>query len=130
MGLSEGVTTTLKRLISAWQGFAYIVSPPLFRVMGQGNSISGQEVLSSKSMFGTWTEARESWWTSTSSTYENITSVDDALNSCYSLLESSWSVRSERLHFLSEVKLRHSLLSFKTFLNLACLREVKNNRYD
>ena len=111
MELTEGVTTAVKRVISAWQGFAYILSPPLVRIMGGGISTSGQEVLSSKSMFGTWTAARESWWTSTSSSYENITSVGEALTSYYLLLESSWSVRSEGLRFLSEVKLCHSLLS-------------------
>ena len=46
------------------------------------------------------------------------------------LLESSWLVRSEGLLFLSEVKFRHSLSSCKTFFNLACLHEVRNNRYD
>ena len=59
MELTEGVTTAVKRVISAWQGFTYIISPPLVRVMGGGISKSGQEVLSSKSMFGTWTAARE-----------------------------------------------------------------------
>ena len=34
------------------------------------------------------------------------------------------------MRFLSEVKLRHSLSSCKMFLNLACLHEVRNNRYD
>ena len=110
--------------------FAYIISPPIVRLIGMGNSTSGQEVLTSKSMFGQWTAARETWWTSTSSTYENITSIGDALTSCYSLLESSWSVRSEGLRFLSELKLCHSLSSCKTFLNLACLHEVRENRYN
>ena len=94
-----------------------------------GNSTSGQEVLSSKSMFGKWNAARETWWTSTSSMYENIMSIGDALTSCYSLLESSWSVRSEGVRFLSKLKLRHSLSSCKTFLNLACLHEVRENCY-
>ena len=129
MGLTEELTTGVKRVISAWQGFAYIISPPIVRLIGMGNSTSGQEVLSSKSMFGNWNAARESWWTSTSSTYENITSVGDALTTCYSLLESSWSVRSKGLRFLSELKLRHSMSSCKTFLNLACLHEVRENRY-
>ena len=118
MELTEGVTTAVKRVISAWQGFAYILSPPLVRIMGGGISTSGQEVLSSKSMFRTWTAARESWWTLTSSSYENITSIGNALTSCYLLLESSWSVRSEGLRFLSKVKLRHSLSSCKTILSL------------
>ena len=56
-------------------------------------------------------------------------SIGDALTSCYSLLESSWSVRSEGVRFLSELKLRHLLSSCKTFLNLACLHEVRENRY-
>ena len=56
--------------------------------------------------------------------------MGDALTTCCSLLESSWSARSEGLRFLSEVKLRHSLLSCKTFLNLACLHEVMNNQQD
>ena len=89
MGLTEELTTGVKRVISAWQGFAYIISPPIVRIIGMGNSTSGQEVLSSKSMFGNWNAARESWWTSTSSMYENITSVGYALTTCYSLLESS-----------------------------------------
>ena len=115
-------------MISAWQGFAYIVSPSIVRLIS-GNSTSRQEVLPSKLMFSKWNVARESWWTSTSSTYENITSIGDALTSCYSLLESSWSVRSEGMRFLSELKLCHSLSSCKTFLNLACLHEVRENRY-
>ena len=62
MGPSEGVTTVLKRVISAWQGFAYIVSPPIVRIMGGGGSKTpGQEVLTSRSMFGTWTAEREAW---------------------------------------------------------------------
>ena len=52
MGLTEELTTGVKRVISAWQGFAYIISPPIVRIIGMGNSTSGQEVLSSKSMFG------------------------------------------------------------------------------
>ena len=129
IGLTEELTTGVKRVISAWQGFAYIISPPIVRIIGMGNSTSGQEVLSSKSMFGKWNAARETWWTSTSSTYENITSIGDALTSCYSLLESSWSVRSKGMYFLSKLKLHHSLSSCKTFLNLACLHEVRENRY-
>ena len=87
--LTEEMTTAVKRVINAWQGFAYIISPPVVRIIGGGISTLGQEVLSSKSMFRTWTAARESWWTSTSNSYENITSVGDTLTSCYSLLESS-----------------------------------------
>ena len=86
--------------------------------------------MSSKSMFGTSTAAHESWWTSTSSSYENITSICDALTTCCSLLESSWSIRREGLQFLNELKLRYSLSSCKTFLNLACLHEVSNNQQD
>ena len=44
--------------------------------------------------------------------------------------ESLWSVRSEGLHFLNEYKLWHSLSSCKTFLNLAILSEVQQNRAD
>ena len=102
MGLTEEITTGVKRVIIAWQGFAYIISPPIVRLIGMGNSSSGQEVLTSKSMLGKWNVARENWWTSTSSTYENITSIGDALTSCYSLLESSWSVRSEGMISLSK----------------------------
>ena len=129
MRLTEELTTGVKRVINAWQGFAYIISPPVVRLIGMGNSTSGQEALSSKSMFGKWTPARESWWTSTSSTYENITSVGDTLTSCYSLLESSWSVRSKGLRFLSELKLKHLMSLCKTFLNLALLHVVRENHY-
>ena len=129
MRLTEELTTGVKRVINTWQGFAYIISPPVVRLIGMGNSTSGQEALSSKSMFGKWTPARESWWTSTSSNYENITSVGDALTTCYSLLESSWSVRSKGFRFLSELKLRHLMSSCKTFLNLAMLHEARENRY-
>ena len=52
MGLTEELTTGVKRVISAWLGFAYIISPPIVRIIGIGNSTSGQEVLSSKSIFG------------------------------------------------------------------------------
>ena len=128
---SEGVSTVLKRVISAWQGFTYIVSPPIVRIMGRGGSKTpGQEVLTSRSMFGILAAEREAWWTATASTYENITSIGDALTTCYSLLESSWLVRSKGLRFLNELKLRHSLSSCKTFLNLACLHEVRNNQQD
>ena len=51
------------------------------------------------------------------------------MTSCYSLLESSWSVRSKGLRFLSELKLHHSMSLCKTFLNLAVLYEVRENRY-
>ena len=94
-----------------------------------GNSTSGQTELSFKSMFGKWNAARENWWTSISSTYENITLIGDALTRCYSLLESSWSVRSEGVRFLSELKFCHSLSLCKTFLNLAYQHEVRENRY-
>ena len=129
MGLTEELTTGVKRVISAWLGFAYIISPPIVRIIGMGNSTSGQETFCSKSMFGRWNATREKWWTSTSSTYENITSIGDTLTSCYSLLESIWSVRSEGVRFLSELKLHHLLSSCKTFLNLACLHGVRENRY-
>ena len=85
MGLTEELTTGVKRVISAWLGFAYIISPPIVRIIGMGNSTSGQEVLSSKSMFRQWNATQESWWTSTDSTYENITSIGDTLMSCYNL---------------------------------------------
>ena len=129
MGLTEELTTGVKRVISAWLGFAYIISPPIVRLIGMGNLTSGEEVLSSKSMFGQWNAARESWWNSTGSTYENITSIGDTLMSCYSLLESSWSVRSKGVRFLSELKLCHLLSLCKTFLNLAFLHEVRENCY-
>ena len=126
MRLTEELTTGVKRVISAWLGFAYIISPPIVRIIGMGNSTSGQTELSSKSMFGKWNAARENWWTSTSSMYENITSIGDALMSCYSLLESSWSVRSKGVQFLSELKLRHSLSSWKTFsIWPACTRSER-----
>ena len=99
--------------------------------MGGGESKTpGLETMTSRSMFGMLTAQREAWWTSTSSSYENITSVGDALTTCYSLLESSWSMRSEGLCFLNEYKLRHSLSSCKTFLNLVCLHEIRNNAQD
>ena len=60
MGLTEEMTTGVKRVISGWLGFAYIISPPIVRIIGMGNPTSGQEVLSSKSMFGHWNVARES----------------------------------------------------------------------
>ena len=105
MGPCEGVTTVLKRVISAWQGFAYLVSPPIVRIMGGGGSKTpGQEVVSSRTMFGTWTAEHEAWWTTTASTYENITTIGDALITFYLLLESSWLVRSEGLRFLNELK--------------------------
>ena len=77
---------------------------------------------------GHWNPAREEWWTSVSSSYENITTVGDALTSCWSLLESSWSIRSEGYRFLSDYKLRHALSSCKTFLNLSIMKELQDNR--
>ena len=99
--------------------------------MGEGGSKTpGQEQLSSRALLGGWTAERESWWTSTASTYENISSIGDALMTCYSMLESSWSVKSEGLLFLNEYKLHYSLSRCKTFLNLAFLSEVQENRAD
>ena len=57
MGLTEELTTGVKRVISAWLGFSYIISPPIVRIIGMQNSTSGQETLSSKSMFGQWNAA-------------------------------------------------------------------------
>ena len=127
MESSEGVTTYLSRVISAWQGFLYIILSLVVRMGGGESKTSGQETMASRAMFRMWTAQRESWWTSTSSSYENITMVGDTLTACYSLLESSWSVRSEGLCFFNEYKLRHSLSSCKTFLNLACLHEIREN---
>ena len=59
-----------------------------------------------------------------SSSYENITSVGDSLTSCWSLLESAWSVRSENYRFVSSHKLRHALSACKTFLNLSIEKEL------
>ena len=39
---------------------------------------------------GHWTPEREQWWTPASNTYENISSIEGALTSCHSLMESSW----------------------------------------
>ena len=71
-----------------------------------------------------WNPKTEDWYTSISRSYENSTSIGDALTSCYSLLEASWSTRSENYKFLSESKLRHALSSCKSFLNLAISKEL------
>lgn len=87
---SIGVTIVFKRVITTRQGFTYILSPPIVRIMGGGElKTPRKEVLTSKSMFGTKTAERELWWTMTASMYENITSISDALTTCYLLLESS-----------------------------------------
>lgn len=72
----------------------------------------------------------ESWWTSTASTYESISIIGDVLTTCYSMLESLWSVRSEGLCFLNENKLCHSLSICKIFQILAILSEAQQNRGD
>ena len=89
--------------------------------MGGGAS---KEVTTASPSTPGWNPQREEWWTSVSSSYENITSIGDALTSCYSLLEASWSTRSENYKFLSETKLRHALSSCKTFLNLSIAKEL------
>ena len=71
-----------------------------------------------------WNPKMEDWYTSISRSYENSTTIGDALTSCYSLLEASWSTRSENYKFLSESKLRHALSSCKSFLNLAISKEI------
>jgi len=64
----------------------------------------------------------ESWYTKM--TYENSTMVSEALSSCYGSLEAAWSSRSGNYKLVSETKLRHSLSSCKSFLNLAIHREL------
>ena len=59
---------------------------------------------------GHWNPAREEWWTSVSSSYENITTVGDALTSCWTLLESSWSIRSEGLQTPTCIELLQDFL--------------------
>ena len=50
------------------------------------------------------------------------------MTSCYSLLEASWSTRSDNYKFLSEPKLRHALSSCKTFFNLSIAKELSEEQ--
>ena len=93
--------------------------------MGGGAS---KEVTTASPSTPGWNPQREEWWTSVSSSYENITSIGDALTSCYTLMEASWSTRSENYKFLSETKLRHVLSSCKTFLNLSIAKELQQDK--
>lgn len=59
---------------------------------GGGSKEPGEEEHSPRALLGVWTALREAWWTSTASTYKIISSVGDALTSCCSMSDSSWSV--------------------------------------
>ena len=62
------------------------------------------------------------------SSSENISSVEDSLTSCWTLLESAWSVLSENKRIVSSHKLRHALSACKTFLKLSI--EQERNEYE
>ena len=70
-----------------------IQSQAKFVTMGGGGSKADEAepkgVSASSGPIGHWNPAREEWWTSISLSYENITTVGDALTSYWTLLESS-----------------------------------------
>ena len=75
-------------------------------------------------MVSTWQPQAESWYSTM--TFENSSAISEALSSCYALLEGAWSSRSENYKLLSETKLRHSLSSCKSFINLAINKELSS----
>ena len=70
-----------------------------------GGGPSSQET---PAMVSSWNPRTESWYTNMA--YENSSTIAEALTSCYSLLEGSWSTRSEGYKFLSEPKLTLSVI--------------------
>ena len=62
----------------------------IYRKMGKEQS--KEAVTTVRPPQGAWNPSKEAWWTNVSSS-ENITSVGDSLTSCWTLLESAWSVR-------------------------------------
>ena len=71
-----------------------IQEPSIFSRMGGGESKTAGESTPGWLQFdtpvgATWSPEHELWWTSVSSQYEIISSIGDALSSCYSLLDAS-----------------------------------------
>ena len=63
-------------------------------------------------------DSREAWFQSLVIN-QKINSTGEALQICFSLIEGSWSRRSETFRFVHDDKLRHALTSCRSMLNLA-----------
>ena len=63
-------------------------------------------------------ETREAWFNSLVIN-QKINSTGEALQICFSLIEGSWSRRSESFRFVHDQKLRHALTSCRSMINLA-----------
>ena len=63
-------------------------------------------------------ESREVWFCSLVED-QKINSTGEALQTCFSLIEASWSRRSETMRFVHDTKLRHALTSCRSMINLA-----------
>ena len=63
-------------------------------------------------------ESREAWFNSLVID-QKINSTGEALQTCFSLIEGSWSRRSETFRFVHDTKLWHALTSCRSILNLA-----------
>ena len=63
-------------------------------------------------------ESREKWFQNLV-TNQKINSTGEALQICFSLIEGSWSRRSESYRFVHDGKLRHALTSCRSMLNMA-----------
>ena len=70
-------------------------------------------------------ESREKWFQNLVID-QKINSTGEALQICFSLIEASWSRRSETWRFVHDDKLRHALTSCRSMLNLA-IESEKNN---
>ena len=65
-----------------------------------------------------WDDSKETWFKSLMEDHK-INFTREALQMCWSLIESSWSIRSETYRFVHNTNLRHALTSCKNVLNLA-----------
>ena len=71
-------------------------------------------------------ESREKWFQNLVID-QKINSTGEALQICFSLIEASWSRRSETWRFVHDDKLRHALTSCRSMLNLAIESERNND---
>ena len=74
-----------------------------------------------------WDDTKETWFKSLVEDHK-INSTGQALQMCWSLIESSWSIRSETYRFVHDTKLSHALTSCKTVLNLAIETEKNEDQ--
>ena len=56
--------------------------------------------------------------------YENSSTVSEGLSSCYGAMEAAWTSRLGNYKLVSDIKLKHSYSSCKSYLELALHREL------